>query len=192
MTAQYLPAPVDALPLVPSSAEELGILVDSAVDLAPNTITAYRGQWQVFQKWCGVQGFPSLPAEPRTVAIRLASRWEDAAAVSSLQLGRAAVRWVHRQAGAEDPTGDVAVTRFLGACSRGQAQAASVRGKVERVAIHQRVPLCENESRPRSLGAGGTGGRKAVRHRRRRLRFRASGRNWLHNTVTGFDFGTTQ
>ncbi len=48
--------------------------------------------------------------------------------MSSLQLGRAAVRWVHREAGHEDPTSDVAVTRFLGACSRGQEQRDSAAG----------------------------------------------------------------
>ena len=62
------------------------------------------------------------------MAIWLASRWTGGAAVSSLQLGRAAVRWVHREAGHEDPTSDVAVTRFLGACSRGQGQADSAAG----------------------------------------------------------------
>ena len=108
--------------------EELGVLVDSAVDLAPNTVAAYRWQWRYFRTWCGDQDRECLPATPRTVAIWLASRWSAGAAVSSLQLGRAAVRWVHREVGHEDPTSDVAVTRFLGACSRGQEQRDSAAG----------------------------------------------------------------
>ena len=78
---------------------------------------------------------PGVPAgHPRTVALWLASRWSAGAAVSSLQLGRAAVRWVHREVGHEDPTSDVAVTRFLGACSRGQEQRDSAAG-ISRSAI---------------------------------------------------------
>ena len=113
---------------------ELGVLVDSAVNLAPNTMVAYRWQWRHFRTWCDDQGLACLPATPRTVALWLASRWSAGAAVSSLQLGQAAVRWVHREAGHEDPTSDVAVTRFLGACSRGQEQRDSAAG-ISRSAI---------------------------------------------------------
>ena len=120
MTTDHPPVPQDHLPSAPASVEELGVLVDNAVNLAPNTVAAYRWQWGYFQAWCKDQVLESLPAAPRTVALWLASRWNAGAAVSSLQLGRAAVRWVHREAGHEDPTNDVAVTRFLGACSRGQ------------------------------------------------------------------------
>ena len=118
----------------PASVEELGVLVDSAVNLAPNTVAAYRWQWRYFRTWCDDQDREYLPAPPRTVALWPASRWSAGAAVSSLQLGRAAVRWVHREAGHEDPTSDVAVTRLLGACSRGQEQRDSAAG-VSRSAI---------------------------------------------------------
>ena len=97
-----------------------GGTVNGAVDLALNTMKAYRGQWRHFRTWCQDQVLEPLPAVPRTVALWLASRWDQGAAVSSLKLGRAAVCWIHRETGHEDPTQDVAVTRFLGACSRGQ------------------------------------------------------------------------
>ena len=128
MTTEHLPVPQDHLPPEPASVEELGVLVDNAVDLAPNTMVAYRWQWRHFRTWCDDQDREYLPATPRTVAIWLASRWTAGAAVSSLQLGRAAVRWVHREEGHADPTSDVAVTRFLGACSRGQEQRDSASG----------------------------------------------------------------
>ena len=128
MTTDHLPMPREHLPPALSSAEELGVLVDNAVNLAPNTMVAYRWQWRHFRTWCDDQEREYLPATPRTVAIWLASRWTAGAAVSSLQLGRAAVRWVHREEGHADPTSDVAVTRFLGACSRGQEQRDSASG----------------------------------------------------------------
>ena len=121
MTTDHLPVSQDHLPPAPASVAELGVLVDNAVNLTPNTMAAYRWQWRHFRAWCDDQGLACLPATPRTVALWLASRWTDGAAVSFLQLGRAAVRWVHREADHQDPTGDVEVTRFLGACSRGQA-----------------------------------------------------------------------
>ena len=122
------------LPLAPASVAELGVLVDHAVDLAPSTMMAYRWQWKYFRTWCNDQGLACLPGNSRTVALWLASRWSAGAAVSSLQLGRAAVRWVHREAGHDDPTSDVAVTRFLGSCSRGQEQHDSAAG-ISRSAI---------------------------------------------------------
>ena len=121
MTTDHLPVPQDHLPPPPASVAELGVLVDRAVNLAPNTVAAYRWQWRHFRAWCDDQGLACLPATSRIVALWLASRWTACAAVSSLQLGRAAIRWIHREAGHQDPTGDVEVTRFLGACSRGQA-----------------------------------------------------------------------
>ena len=134
MTTEHLPVPQDHLPPAPASVVELGVLVDHAVNLAPNTMAAYRWQWRHFRAWCDDQDREYLPATARTVALWLASRWTAGAAVSSLQLGRAAVRWVHREAGNEDPTSDVAVTRFLGACSRGQEQRDSAAG-ISRSAI---------------------------------------------------------
>ncbi len=124
MTTDPLPAPRGHLSPALASVEELGVLVDRAVNLAPNTVTAYRWQWRYFRTWCDDQGLACLPATPRAVP----SGWTAGAAVSPLQLGRAAVRWVHREASHEDPTSDVAVTRFLGACNRGQEQRDSAAG----------------------------------------------------------------
>ena len=139
MTTDHLPVPQGRLPPdhpppAPASVAELGVLVDRALNLGPNTVAAYRWQWRYFRTWCDDQDRECLPATPRTVALWLASRWTAGAAVSSLQLGRAAVRWVHWEAGHEDPTSDVAVTRFLGACSRGQEQRDSAAG-ISRSAI---------------------------------------------------------
>jgi integrase len=39
--------------------------------LAPNTRRAVRGQWDIFTRWCAVQGFDPLPAEPLVVAAYL-------------------------------------------------------------------------------------------------------------------------
>jgi site-specific recombinase XerD len=52
--------------------------------LAPNTLRAYRADWEDFLAWCRINGQPPLPAAPETVAAYLASL--------ALTHGRAALR----------------------------------------------------------------------------------------------------
>ena len=71
-------------PLVPAEPEALDNLKrlhHSASDYlqqskAPNTIRAYRADWNDFTAWCTAHGRPSLPAEPETVCLYLAARAE--------------------------------------------------------------------------------------------------------------------
>jgi hypothetical protein len=39
---------------------------------APNTLRAYRADWQHFSTWCGAREVPALPAAPETIAFYLA------------------------------------------------------------------------------------------------------------------------
>ncbi len=39
---------------------------------APNTLRAYRADWQHFSAWCGARELPALPAAPETIAFYLA------------------------------------------------------------------------------------------------------------------------
>ena len=39
---------------------------------APNTLRAYRADWQHFSAWCGAREVPALPAAPETIAFYLA------------------------------------------------------------------------------------------------------------------------
>src|SRR5262245_46432888 len=38
---------------------------------APNTLKAYRNDWDDFRSWCGVHQLEPLPATPQTIALYL-------------------------------------------------------------------------------------------------------------------------
>jgi len=44
---------------------------------APNTLRAYKADWQHFARWCAAHGFVPVPAAPATVGAYLASLAES-------------------------------------------------------------------------------------------------------------------
>lgn len=81
---------------------------------APNTLRAYRLDWQHFVAWCAKAGRQALPAAPETVADYLAEHAQEqpgrpALATGTLQRRIASIAQVHQAAGQEDPTKAAAV-----------------------------------------------------------------------------------
>lgn len=66
---------------------------------ADNTRRAYASQWGAFDRWCSIQGCPSLPAAPIHVAAYLAQRAGDNAALATINVSLAAITFAHKVAG---------------------------------------------------------------------------------------------
>jgi integrase len=69
---------------------------------ADRTVTEYAAQWRRFDAWCAVRGLNSLPCQPQTLALYLASLAERLK-VASIAMALAAVCAKHRTAGHSDP-----------------------------------------------------------------------------------------
>ncbi|NPD69782.1 site-specific integrase (plasmid) [Lichenicola cladoniae] len=72
---------------------------------AASTRSAYAQDWRVFVTWCVARTLEPLPADPRAVAVFLAS--EAARGCAPMTIGRrlAAIGHVHRQHGLQPPQG---------------------------------------------------------------------------------------
>jgi integrase len=107
---------------------------------APNTVRAYLADWQHFTAWCARHHAPSLPADPRLVALYLTSLaegthdittgvWSELPRrVTTLDRRLSAIRHHHRAAGYELDTNDATlrdtwrgIRRTLGNAPRGKA-----------------------------------------------------------------------
>ena len=62
---------------------------------AENTRKSYGGAWRTFAAWCENNGARPLPAAPEIVALYLAARAEDGAAVGTLRVAATAIAAVH-------------------------------------------------------------------------------------------------
>lgn len=71
---------------------------------APSTRRAYRVQWSTFAAWCARCGRCSLPAEPETLSLFLASRAMEGIKVASLSAALSAIRAAHLDASLSDPS----------------------------------------------------------------------------------------
>ena len=99
-----LPATIEGGNRLPSP--ELAVKAKRAADLAKHasaerTRHAYRYQFAHFERWCREHGAPFPPTSPEVVATYLSDMHDDGVAASSLGLKRAAILWVHREAGHE-------------------------------------------------------------------------------------------
>jgi integrase len=105
---------------------------------APNTVRGYESDWRHFAGWCARHHAPSLPADPRLVALYLTALAEgrrDGAVwierprrVTTLDRRLSAIRHFHRAAGHELDTRDPVlrdtwrgIRRTLGVAPRGKA-----------------------------------------------------------------------
>ena len=117
---------IEARPSAPSPHEggltdsELGYL--SAVlghEVARNTMKNYRSQWRIFMVWALRKGITALPADPAHVAAYLAERIERLGhKPATLRTAAAAIAFVHRTAGVDDPCAGQAVRRTLRSATR--------------------------------------------------------------------------
>lgn len=76
-----------------------------AAEKSANTRRAYAADWAAFQTWCEALQLAVLPAEPMTVARYLAHLADSGLKPSSITRAVSAIRYAHRAAGYEPPTG---------------------------------------------------------------------------------------
>ena len=85
---------------------------------AAATQRAYRTDMRAFAAWCRQHGLEPLPAAPETVARHLAQLALDGMAVSSIGRRCAAIRYAHKLAELEPPTGHERVRTVLSGIRR--------------------------------------------------------------------------
>ena len=100
-------------------------------EVAPNTMKNYRVQWNNFVNWAAAKGIRALPADPRHVAAYLAERIEEHGhKPATLRAAAAAIAFIHRSAGQDDPYASPEVKRTLRSATRkagrGQKQAQAL------------------------------------------------------------------
>jgi site-specific recombinase XerD len=112
---------MNALAILPPQAGSPVAYVE-ALDLADDfakasksaaTQRAYRSDAAIFAAWCLARGLAPLPAAADTVAAFLADQAATGARPSTLGRRLAAIRYLHRAAGHESPTGDERVRAVL-------------------------------------------------------------------------------
>jgi site-specific recombinase XerD len=108
--------------LVPAAQTTLAATVQIEVDAARDfalseksgaTRRAYRSDFDIFTAWCNARGVVSLPAAPETVKVFLASQAIGGIKTSTLGRRVAAIRYAHKLAGFEPPTGSELVKSEL-------------------------------------------------------------------------------
>ena len=80
---------------------------------ADNTRKAYRAAVRAWCAWCEQRCLPALPAASRDVAAFLAAERQRGLTPNSIELRRAAIRYLHHAAGQAVPTGDAAVAETV-------------------------------------------------------------------------------
>ena len=88
-------------------------------EIARNTMKNYRVQWSNFITWAVGRGNRALPADPEQVAAYLAERIEEHGhKPATLRAAAAAIAFVHRTAGQDDPCASPEVKRTLRSATR--------------------------------------------------------------------------
>ena len=103
--------------LTGSDVDNLNAVLDHEV--APNTIKNYSAQWNNFAGWALRRGVSALPAAPAQVASYLAERIEQHGhKPATLRVAAAAIAFVHRTAGLDNPCASPQVKRTLKGATR--------------------------------------------------------------------------
>ena len=100
------------------AAERDAALMFQRMAKAENTRIAYRAAVRAWCAWCEHRGLPPLPACGADVATFLAAERRRGLAPNTLDLRRAAIRYLHRAAGCAVPTDDVCVAETLAGIRR--------------------------------------------------------------------------
>jgi len=85
---------------------------------ADNTRAAYRSAVRAWCAWCATHDLTPLPASAPDVAAFLADERDRGLAANTLDLRRAAIRFLHRAAGLPSPTDDAHVAETLAGIRR--------------------------------------------------------------------------
>ncbi len=113
------------------AAEREAAAVFQRMAKAANTRIAYRAAVRAWCAWCDRRGVPALPAAGPDVATFLAAERGRGLAPNTIDLRRAAIRYLHRAAGCPVPTDDACVAGTVAgirrhAASRGELPAKKV------------------------------------------------------------------
>src|SRR5260221_405555 len=95
---------------------------------APATQAAYGSDFRIFEIWCRARGISALPASAESLCAFLADEAAVGKRASTLGRRLAAIRYFHRAAGYDTPTGDEKVKAVLSGIRR-TIGAAPVRKK---------------------------------------------------------------
>ena len=107
------------VPAVLNATDETNLSAVLDHEVSPNTIKAYRSQWQSFTAWAQKRGIPALPAEPVQIAVYLAERLEKQGhKPATLEAVAAAIAFVHKAHGLESPCASPEVKGTLKSASR--------------------------------------------------------------------------
>ena len=89
---------------------------------ADNTRRAYRAGVRAWCAWCARHGLTPLPASGDDVAAFLAGERGRGLSPNTIELRRAAIRYLHRAAGCPVPTDDVCVSETMAGITRDAAK----------------------------------------------------------------------
>ena len=121
---------------------------------SPATRRAYRSDFLGFTAWCNTRGLVALPASSDTVAAFLAALATGGAKASTIGRKAAAVRYAHKLAGHEPPTGVEVVKAVMRGIRReiGTAKAQKAPATADRIADMVRtIPDTLTGKRDRAL-----------------------------------------
>jgi integrase len=96
---------------------------------AANTRRAYRAGVRAWCAWCDQHGLPCLPARAADVVAFLAAERGQGRSVATVDLRRAAIRYLHFIAGCPVPTAEAQVTEAMAGMHRAAADAGQLQGK---------------------------------------------------------------
>src|SRR5215470_7658506 len=105
----------------PALPAELTTTLELAADFArasKATQEAYRSDFRIFESWCRPRGLRALPATAESLCAFLADQATLGKRASTLGRRLAAVRYFHRAAGYDTPTGDEKVKAVLSGIRR--------------------------------------------------------------------------
>jgi integrase len=89
---------------------------------APNTVRAYRADWNDFDAWCASRGLNALPATAETVILYV-SELAGRCKVATLTRRISAISQAHQMAGHEPPTSAAAVRTVMAGIRRAKGTA---------------------------------------------------------------------
>ena len=90
---------------------------------AANTRRAYRAGVRAWCAWCDSHALPCLPGRPQDVVAFLAAERGRGCSVTTVDLRRASIRYLHHLAGVALPTGHAQVTETVAGIRRSAAHA---------------------------------------------------------------------
>jgi hypothetical protein len=96
---------------------------------AENTRRAYRAGVRAWCAWCDQHGLPCLPARAADVVAFLAAERGQGSSVATVDLRRAAIRYLHFIAGCPVPTAEAQVTEAMAGMHRPPPRPASCKAR---------------------------------------------------------------